>query len=263
MSKTSIEWTNRSANPIRARHKRTGKVGWHCVKKSPGCIHCYSETLNGRFGTQLPFLKRSEDEVKIILDMRPMNALRRMRKGWMVFLCDMTDLFADFVSTDMIDQIMDAIVLCPQHTFQLLTKRPDRARDYFRTRPVPDNVWMGCSVEDQRWADERIPMLLEIMAKVRFLSYEPALSNVDLTRYLQDLHWIICGGESGTNGINPFELDWARSTIAQCRAAGVACFIKQLGSIPTENGVYIPLHDRKGGDWTEWPEDLRVRQFPA
>lgn len=169
--------------------------------------------------------------------------------------------------------------------------------------PLP-NVWMGVSVEDQRRADERIPPLLRTQAAVRFVSYEPALESVDFTRLhagpydhlnaltatsysttfgwvnhsdIRPLSWVICGGESGPRA-RPFDLGWARATVAACRAAGVACFIKQLGSNPLHVrravepcGLHqLPgcgcddglLSDRKGGDPSEWDEGLRVREWP-
>lgn len=164
--------------------------------------------------------------------------------------------------------------------------------------PLP-NVWLGISCEDQQRADARIPDLLATPAAVRFVSYEPALGPVDFTHIefrratwysaLEDhdgfgllgavhpaLDWVIVGGESGP-GARPFEIKWARDVIRQCREAGVACFVKQLGakpysiadhishrgnSLPLPNGFYRHLNDRKGGNWDEWPADLRVRNFP-
>ena len=158
--------------------------------------------------------------------------------------------------------------------------------------PLP-NVWLGGSVEDQRTADERIPFLLDTPAAKHFVSYEPALGPVDFTavnilrqgpddwppvrldalrghlvgpddRIESRLSWVIVGGESGP-GARPFHLDWARYVVQECRAADVACFVKQLGSDPrwnVDSWKLDGLRDRKGGDMSEWPEDLRVRQFP-
>lgn len=170
----------------------------------------------------------------------------------------------------------------------------------------PVNVWVGTSVEDQKTADERIPQLLEIPATIRFVSYEPALEAVDFQGeegewlvphplsngdYYEPKHakrtvrcsvcegqevidWIIVGGESGPNA-RPFDVQWARDTIRQCREAGIACFVKQLGRYPEDQGDCLSgtktaggqralpdITDPKGGDWNEWPEDLRVREFP-
>lgn len=152
--------------------------------------------------------------------------------------------------------------------------------------PLP-NVWLGVSVEDQATADARIPHLLRTPAAVRFVSYEPALGPVDFEPCLQyepftdkykmtlglkewcGLDWIIVGGESGP-GARPFDVTWARTIIRQCREAGVACFVKQLGanaveSSPAFDGPPVRRHfaDRKGGSLAEWPESLRVRQFPG
>lgn len=146
----------------------------------------------------------------------------------------------------------------------------------------PNNVWLGTSVENQAAAEERIPNLLLTPAKVRFLSVEPLLGPVDLDKYIlpdvsevQDIYaghvprnttidWVIIGGESGP-GARHCNVDWIRDLVRQCKAAGVPCFVKQLGADPTYgNDTPIPerLSDRKGGDMAEWPEDLRVREFP-
>jgi protein gp37 len=154
------------------------------------------------------------------------------------------------------------------------------------------NVWLGVSVEDQAAADARIPLLLQTPAAVRFISAEPLLDYVNL-RCLNPgdidalspvawpaLDWVIVGGESGA-GARPFDIAWARAIVAQCQVAGVACFVKQLGAnvhssdrhftfppraryLHTEQPLYgVKLRDKKGGDPAEWPEDLRVREFPA
>ena len=183
-------------------------------------------------------------------------------------------------------------------------------------RPWPlSNVWIGVSVENQQYADERLPDLLRISAAVRFVSYEPALGPVSLGQWLdwpwwcercqmvpaqnaethmhchdegavvrRSLDWLIVGGESGT-GARPFDIAWARSAVAQCKAAGVPVFVKQMGANPVglrddvcdacswglvvprkQHGLDCPggpvLHDPKGGDMAEWPADLRVREFP-
>lgn len=166
--------------------------------------------------------------------------------------------------------------------------------------PLP-NVWLGCSVEDQATADDRIPHLLETPAAVRWVSYEPALEKVVFGRGLihksacckacvqnqnwcpacdrysksrPDLDWVVVGGESGP-GAHPFDVEWARSVVGQCRAAGLPAFVKQLGARPYQLsgdglmsngeppvGAWLSLRDRKGGAPEEWPADLRVREFP-
>lgn len=180
--------------------------------------------------------------------------------------------------------------------------------EYESAGPVwPVNVWLGTTCEDKRRADERLPHLLAVPAAVRFVSYEPALEAVDFARWLPkpcprcgratdendcdqcagmglvdlgpSLSWIIVGGESGP-GARPFDLAWARSTIAQCKAAGVPAFCKQLGAKPHVDGAGAKrveglsglwlqdgdalwaMDDPKGGDWSRWPHDLRVREWP-
>lgn len=286
MGKTTIEWTDYSVNPLRARHKTTGRIGWHCVKYSPGCASCYAEAINKRFGTGLPFTKRSQDEVELVLDLKPLEKVGRMRKrGLKFFLCDQTDLFGEFVPFEWIDRIFEVIAVSPQHTFQILTKRPARMAEYFRGgRPMLGNCWLGCSVEDQQRADERIPHLLEIPAAVRFLSVEPLLAPVDLGLWRVAIpkhreswpvervanFWVIVGGESG-KGARPCNAYWIRSIVEQCRAAGVATFVKQWGARPFfdatggsryDDHTYHKLRDPKGGDISEFPEDLRIREFP-
>jgi protein gp37 len=126
MGKTSIQWTDYSVNPIRARHRDTGKTGWHCIKHSTGCAHCYAEALNIRFGTGLPFLGRSSDAVELQFDPRPMLPLIRLTRPSRVFPCDMTDLFQDAVPVEMIATMYAFMSVMPWHTFQVLTKRAKR-----------------------------------------------------------------------------------------------------------------------------------------
>jgi len=214
---TSIEWTDESWNPIRARLRSDPSViGWHCEHASPGCEHCYSETRNrsGRcnMGTKLPYKPGHRKDVEIYIDEAQLLKPLRWKKGRKVFVCSMSDLFADFVPAAMIDRIFAMMALCPQHTFQVLTKRADRMRLYmktgrhveiqFQTRslgltelkrsermrshvhrgallPLP-NVWLGVSVEDQQRADERIPDLLATPAAVRWISAEPLLGPINI-----------------------------------------------------------------------------------
>jgi len=230
------------------------------------------------------------------------------RKPRRVFVNSMSDLFHEALSDEAIDQVFAVMALADQHTFQVLTKRPARMLAYISSRPrdriypqmvvlaseqVPggltrqredwplSNVWLGVSVEDQATADERIPLLLQTPAAVRFCSYEPALGPVDFSPYwlggacwacgaykaqcecgetakLRRLDWLIVGGESGP-GARPFDIAWARSAIAQCREAGVPVFMKQVGARPV--GIPWPMTG-KGGDPIQWPLDIQVREFP-
>lgn len=298
---TTIEWTDETWNPV------TG-----CSKVSPGCKNCYAETVANRF-----WKGRKFTDVWTHADR--LDAPLHWRKPRRVFVNSMSDLFHEDVPDEFIDKVFAVMALAPQHTFQVLTKRPERMRDWGAVRgkwsgvwvdtdrrliwteqrigtlkptqwPLR-NVWLGVSVEDQQRADERIPLLLQTPAAVRFLSCEPLLGPVDIgltspRSYESDcqndgITWVIIGGESG-HGARPCNIAWVRSLVEQCRAAGVACFVKQLGSDPfifhpaaTENGHPLDadfnqhlrddglLNDKKGGDPEEWPADLRVREFPA
>lgn len=137
---------------------------------------------------------------------------------------------------------------------------------WFAKWPLP-NCWLGVSVEDQKTADERISLLLGTPAAVRWISAEPLLEPLDIRRYLEhepSLNWCVAGGESGANA-RPCSLAWLRSIVSQCKTANVPVFVKQLGTVPVfagDGGSYR-FHDRKGGDSSEWPEDLRVREYPA
>jgi protein gp37 len=219
-AKSNIEWTDASWTPIRARNLKTGKVGWYCEHATTGCEFCYAEGLNKRLGTGLPFKPGHRKEVELFLDEKMLLAPLRWKKPRMIFVCSMTDLFADFVPDEWIDKVFAVMALCPQHTFQVLTKRADRMLKYFvgteryrDVHPMEDrvariaaaggqmmedgdntrdyllnidwplrNVWLGVSTERQQEADERIPLLLQTPAAIRFISAEPLLGPLDLTR---------------------------------------------------------------------------------
>lgn len=203
-AKSDIEWTDASWTPIRAKNLKTGKLGWHCEHDTTGCIHCYSEAMNLRLGTGLPFKPGHRKDIEIFLDEKMLLAPLHWRKPRMVFVCSMTDLFAEFMKDEWIDRVLAVMALCPQHTFQVLTKRAARMRDYMNSitfgridaaclslrsdKPLVaahtlfKNVWLGVSCERQQEADERIPFLLQTPAAVRFISAEPLLGAIDLTR---------------------------------------------------------------------------------
>jgi protein gp37 len=274
-------------------------TGSYCELITPGCEHCYAEAINKRLGTGLPYRRLYRDDVKIFLDERILMQPLHWKRPRRIFPCSMTDLFGEWMSNEMLDRVFAVMALCPQHTFLPLTKRAERMRDYIEGTPVvPEgymagpatedrvwarsgdllgernrsfdwplpNLWAGVSIEDQRRADERIPFLFQTPAAVRWLSLEPLLEHVEpsLSWGGKRINWVIVGGESGP-GARPFGIGWARSIIEQCREAGTACFIKQVGARPYYG---VPacgpkLRDRKGGDISEWPVDIRVREYPA
>lgn len=243
---TGIEWSDATWNPV------TG-----CTKVSPGCDHCYAETFAERFrGVPGHHFERGFD---VTLRPERLDIPTRWRRPRRVFVNSMSDLFHDAVPDEFIAEVFGVMGTCASHTFQLLTKRHARMRalltshsfvgavldhqfDWMRRSPsrmqhepgvwpLP-NVWLGVSVENQQWADIRIPALLDTPAAVRFLSCEPLLGPVDLGGYTlpgTPLGWVICGGESGP-GARPMHPDWARSLRDQCVAAGVPFLFKQWGA---------------------------------
>lgn len=277
--KTGIEWTESTWNPIAAFRKDTGKRGWFCTKPSAGCKNCYSEAINRRLGNGLSYTEkhRANAELRMVNLEQP----SRWRRPRHVFVCSMTDLFHEDVPDEMLDAVWCEMAGNQRHTFQVLTKRPERMLDYVTDataayRHIPSNIWLGVSAENQAAADERIPLLLRTPAAIRFVSYEPALGPVDFGEYLRGerwfqrehpmnrwADWIICGGESGP-GARPCHAEWIRSVVRQCRAAHVACFVKQTGPRLYFDGGrgWLNMRDLKGGDMAEWPEDIRCREMP-
>lgn len=128
--KSNIEWTDASWTPIRARNLETGAVGWHCTHVTPGCVHCYSESLNKRLGTGLEFKPANAKKIEIFLDETMLLAPLKWKRGRKIFVCSMTDAFADFVTDEMLDRMFAVMALAPHHTFQVLTKRADRMWEY-------------------------------------------------------------------------------------------------------------------------------------
>lgn len=338
MAESSIDWTDKVWNPV---------VG--CAKVSAGCKNCYAETMAarcalmsaalGRESVYLPVVDTAKRRWNGRAEMVPARLADplKWKKPRRVFVNSMSDLFHEDVTFEFVAACFGVMAATPQHTYQILTKRPERMLAFFewacneadkrgygqpevcmdeaaeRGAKVPTttvdehgidawplpNVWLGVSTEDQATADERIPLLLQAPAAVRFLSCEPLLGPIDLSPmtchrcgsheasftaiddrtcsqpwcvecdlemgdpvWLESLGWIIAGGESGP-GARPCDLAWIRKIVGQCAEAEVACFVKQLGANPRGVGHRpLLLKGRKGADPNEWPEDLRVRQYP-
>jgi protein gp37 len=190
------------------------------------------------------------------------------KKPTTVFVNSMSDLFHKDVPDSFIERVFEVMHATPQHTYQVLTKRPERMKEFthrwwsHQIGGMPDNVWCGTSVENQWAADERVPQLLAVPAAIRFLSCEPLLGPVDLSPWLWfgvadkatsgDLHWLIAGSESG-HGARPAQLDWFRGLRDQCQAADVRFFLKQFAV----NGRKQPLPELDGRQWVEMPEVAR------
>lgn len=187
-----------------------------------------------------------------------------------VFCSSLADVFDNEAPEGQRERLWRLIEATPHLDWLLLTKRIGNALkmlpDNFYHATYP-NVWIGATVVTQEEADRDIPKLLSIPAAVRFLSMEPLLESVAITHYLSPrgaaVQWVIVGGESGQKA-RPFVLGWGKDIVRQCRGTGVPVFVKQVGAHPTNReGERCPhIRDRKGGDMAEWPEDLRVREFP-
>jgi protein gp37 len=242
---TKIQWTNRTWNPV------TG-----CTKTSPGCENCYAEGMVRR----LQKLPQSKEKYRNGFDVtfHPDELVKPLhwKKPQRIFVCSMGDLFHEDVSFYFVTEVLKTICKTLQHIYQILTKRPERMAMYFSVmRHIPSNIWLGVTVCNQQEADEKIPVLLDIPAKVRFVSIEPMLESVDLKYYLPQvwsmrgeilgayLHWVIVGGETGVNA-RPMNPDWARALRDQCKETGIPFFFKQMSKKQ-------PI-----------PDDLMVRKFP-
>lgn len=263
--RSAIEWTDATWNPV------TG-----CTKVSPGCAHCYAEAVTLRFKYGPAYLPGIA-EIKLHPDRldQPLHWKRPRR----IFVNSMSDLFHEEVPDDFIIRVFRTMDRAPQHTFQILTKRPDRMAEWFDqhpcglvyangSRPFPlPNVWLGVSVENQYWADRRLPLLAESPAAVRFVSAEPLLKPVSLYSWLTGhprefdppeswpsglrgdaVNWVIAGGESGPR-CRPMEADWVRGLRDECIAAGVPFFFKQWGG-PRPGGPAL----LDGREWREFPQ---------
>jgi protein gp37 len=239
-----IEWTEQTWNPT---------VG--CTKISPGCKHCYAETMAKRLQAMgTPGYSNGFDLT--LLPERLDDPIKRS-KPTVYFVNSMSDLFHDNVPDAYIEKVFDVVLRTPHHTYQILTKRAARMARFFRNRGVPRNAWMGVSVEDRRYGVPRIEQLRKVPASIRFLSVEPLLEDVgDLD--LSGIQWVIVGGESGAKA-RPMHKAWALSVQQQCEAQGVAFFFKQWGGwgadgkkrAKSANGRVL-----EGRTWDEMPEAI-------
>lgn len=212
---SKIEWTEQTWNPV------TG-----CTKVSPGCKHCYAEVMANRLKAMGAPGYENGFSLSLMSD-RLKQPLAR-RKPTMYFVNSMSDLFQDGVPASFIDKVMDTIRQTPWHTYQILTKRSDNMRAYFENKSIPDNAWLGVSVEDKKHGKPRISDLKKIKARTRFLSIEPLLEDLGYLD-LEGIHWVIVGGESGF-GARPMSESWVLSVRDQCISSNVDFFFKQWGA---------------------------------
>lgn len=215
MSQSSrIEWTEATWNPT---------VG--CTKISSGCQHCYAEAMARRLKAMKTPGYANGFALTVLRDRLSEPVLRR--KPTVYFVNSMSDLFHKDVPDSYIDEVFAVIEKCPQHTFQVLTKRAARMARFFQVRPVPTNAWLGVSVEDRKHGVPRIEYLRRVRSRIRFLSVEPLIADVGELN-LSDIHWVIVGGESGPHA-RPMKRSWVESVRLQCLEQGAQFFFKQWG----------------------------------
>ena len=273
MNKTRIEWADATWNPI------TG-----CTPISEGCEHCYAARMAKRLAGRHGYPKN--DPFRVTFHSDRLEEPLHWKKPRKIFVCSMGDLFHEDVPREWMFAVLATMAITPSHTYLILTKRPDHMRevlqevydavpgggwdfalwDQWRQKtlahdheqpglPLP-NVWLGVTAESQKTADERIPLLLDTPAALRFVSVEPMLTGVDLNERELLCHtwrrggtigtyldWVICGAETGPRA-RPMNYDWGRELRNQCQS------------------VDIPFFFKKGNGGEEPPEDLRIREWP-
>ncbi len=214
MRTTKIEWTDKTWNPI------TG-----CTKKSAGCAHCYAEVMARRL--QAMHLKKYQNGFGLTLHEEDLDAPFQWKRPHNIFVCSMSDIFHENVPFDFVDRILETIRKTPQHRYQILTKRSERMAEYFTTRDIPQNVWLGVTVECTS-SKIRIDNLRVLNATVKFLSCEPLIEDLGELD-LQGIDWVIVGGESGTLA-RPMKPEWVVNIKEQVERQGAAFFFKQWGT---------------------------------
>jgi|SRR5688572_4120014 len=234
---SSIEWTEATWNPTSG-----------CTKVSPGCDRCYAERITQRFPRTFP--------TGFVLTLRPdaLDIPFRWKRPRTVFVNSMSDLFHKDVPDEYLQLVFDVMRQTPRHTYQILTKRAERLARIAPRLQWPDNIWIGVSVETTAYT-WRIEYLRRVRAAVRFVSAEPlleALPSLDLS----GIDWLIAGGESQA-GCRPADPRWFSELRDQCRASGVAFFLKQLGGHPSKRGGDAALID--GARWVQMPDCASTR----
>jgi len=236
-TRSNIEWTEMTWNPV------TG-----CTKISQGCKRCYAERMAKRLTAMGS--ERYRNGFKVTLHPDLLEVPRRWRQPRVVFVNSMSDLFHEDIPLEYIQRVFATMRECPQHTFQVLTKRSERLAGIAAQISWPRNVWMGVSVEDARVLS-RIHDLRTVPAAVRFLSLEPLIGPLDELP-LEGIHWVIVGGESGPRA-RPMRREWVDSIHRQCRGARVPFFFKQWGGVRKD----LAGRELHGRTFDEMPQPLR------
>lgn len=214
MATTSIEWTDKTWNPV------TG-----CTKLSKGCEHCYAAIMARR----LKGMKKNKyaNGFKVTLHNDALIEPKQWKNPCVIFVCSMSDLFHKDVPFEFIDKVFKVIEDTPQHNYQILTKRAERMAEYFETRHIPKNAWIGVTVECKE-TKARIDFIRDLKASVKFLSCEPLLEDLG-NLCLRGINWIIVGGESGSQA-RPMKEEWVLNIKQQADANSIPFFFKQWGT---------------------------------
>lgn len=238
MNKSKIEWTETTWNPV------TG-----CTKISKGCLNCYAERMSKRLAGKFGYPK--DNPFQVTLHPNRLFQPSKWKGNRMIFVCSMSDLFHDDIPDSYISEVLNVVKMCPQHTFQILTKRAERMLEISkRFSHLPDNLWLGVTVESVEYKN-RIGLLSEIEARIRFLSCEPLLS--DLVKLnLERINWVIVGGESGfkSRAMNP---EWVINIRNQCINKEIPFFFKQWGGVNKKASGRL----LEGVTWDEMPTEQR------
>lgn len=243
---SKIEWTEQTWNPT------TG-----CSKVTPGCQNCYAEVMARRLKAMGH--KRYQNGFKITLQPDRLSEPLRQKKPSVYFVNSMSDLFHEEIPDNYIKKILDVIKQSSWHTFQILTKRADRMVEFFQSYEVPNNAWLGVTVEDKTFGVPRIDKLKRINSNIRFLSIEPLLENIGELD-LSGIHWVIVGGESGQKA-RPMKRDWVINIKQQCSEQEVAFFFKQWGRWGPDGKKRTKRDNGRlllGRTWNEVPNRCRV-----
>jgi protein gp37 len=250
---SGIQWTGATWNPT------TG-----CDRTSPGCDNCYALTLAKRLKAMGQPKYQADGDPRtsgpgfaLTCHEDALGIPTKWRRGRLVFVNSMSDLFHPDVPVEFIRKVLDVARRTPQHTYQVLTKRAKRLSELDAELDWPANVWMGVSVESDRYVF-RARHLTGTGAATRFLSCEPLIGPLP-SLDVEGLHWVIVGGESGKRA-RPLDLAWVRDIRDRCGAAGVSLFVKQLGTVWSRQAG---LGNSHGSDIAVFPRDLRIREMPT
>lgn len=240
---TAISWTQETWNPV------TG-----CSRVSEGCRHCYAEALSLQRGWSMLPWTAANAAANVVLHPERLRKPLSWKEPRRVFVNSMSDLFHELIPDEYLARIFASMVATP-HTYQCLTKRPERAATW--PGPWTERIWLGASIENRKTL-ARLEPLRRSAALVRFLSLEPLLEDLGPLN-LAGIQWVIVGGESGP-GFRPMEHAWARAIRDQCVAAGVPFFFKQSAARRSEIGTQLVEADGSRTMWQQYPDDLTPPQ---